>query len=66
MALLRDGMQAHELKRVIGLVQTDNAGSARVLQKMGLRFERKIVLGDRPEQFDLYAITIDPRQSGKT
>jgi RimJ/RimL family protein N-acetyltransferase len=53
-ALMQDGIDKHGITRIIGLVQPENAASVRVLNKLGLTFERKI----RPEgcasDIDLY------------
>jgi ribosomal-protein-alanine N-acetyltransferase len=59
-ALMHDGVRAHRIKRIIGLVEPDNDASAHVLKKLGLVFEQKI----RPEgcalDLDMYAIaTVD-------
>ena len=43
------------LDRVIGLVEPENMGSVRVLEKLGLKFESEIMLGDHPEKLRLYA-----------
>ena len=43
------------IPRIIGLVQPENTASAIVLQKIGLLFERKIILEDCEFELDLYA-----------
>lgn len=41
-AVLAHGRTAYRLRRVVAVTQADNAGSIRVLEKLGLRFERLI------------------------
>lgn len=45
------------IPRIIGLAQLENTASAIVLQKIGLSFERKILLDDCEFELDLYATT---------
>lgn len=52
-AIMLQGKEVLGINRVIGLVQRENAASARVLAKLGLEFERVICLGDIG--LDLYA-----------
>jgi RimJ/RimL family protein N-acetyltransferase len=41
-ALMQHGAIEHGIDRIIGLVQPDNVASARVLEKLGLTFERQV------------------------
>ena len=45
------------LRRIIGLVEPENAGSVRVLKKLGLTFERRIADAAHGE-LDLYAVAL--------
>ncbi len=54
--LLEYGLQQLRLRRVIGLVMPQNQASARVLVKLGLRFEQQISVDDHAQPLDLYAI----------
>jgi [ribosomal protein S5]-alanine N-acetyltransferase len=50
MAVLVHGHAAFDLRRVVAIVQPDNLGSIRVLEKLGLRFERMIrMTADGPD-----------------
>lgn len=54
-ACIAHGREALGIKRIVAINSTDNAGSARVLEKLGLRFEKIVTLpGDR-EELRLYA-----------
>lgn len=46
------------LARVIGLVEPENRGSVRVLQKLGLAYEGRIA-ADQHGELDRYAITLE-------
>lgn len=46
------------LTRVIGLVEPENHGSVRVLQKLGLAYERRIA-AEHHGELDLYAISLE-------
>lgn len=55
-AVLALGTRRFGLKRVIGVVSEDNAASIRVLEKLGMRFERMYPMhADQPE-VRLYAV----------
>ena len=45
-----------ELKRVLGITSPDNAPSIRVLEKLGLRFERKVMSSEEASESSLYAV----------
>lgn len=54
-ALITAGRVQHGITRIVGLVQPENIASARVLQKVGLVFERKIRVDGWPLDLDFYA-----------
>ena len=54
-ALMRDGRRAHGIRRVVGTVHPDNPASGRVLEKIGLRFERLLAPDEDGLRFLLYA-----------
>ncbi len=54
-AVMRHGADTLKLSRIIGLVEPNNRGSVRVLEKLGLTFESRITLEDHPVELLLYA-----------
>lgn len=54
-AVMTHGAQVLGLKRIVGLVEPENAGSVRVLEKLGLALESRIRLADHPADLLLYA-----------
>lgn len=54
-AAMRHGTDILGLKRIIGLVAPENAGSVRVLEKLGLALESRVILADHPAELLLYA-----------
>jgi RimJ/RimL family protein N-acetyltransferase len=52
---MRHGREALGLTRIVGLVEPDNHASARVLGKLGLRFERALALDAHAVEIHLYA-----------
>ena len=54
-ALMNQGAIEHGIDRIIGLVQPENIASARVLEKIGLRFEREVRPHDCVTDLKLYA-----------
>jgi len=54
-ALMRDGPRAPQFGRVVGTVNPDNPASGRVLEKLGLRFERLLDPDEDGVRFLLYA-----------
>lgn len=52
-ALIEQGRRLHGITRIVGQVHPDNHASVRVLQKLGLRFEKH--LDDEVMAVDLYA-----------
>ncbi len=57
-ATLRHGAQKFGLTRVIGIVSEGNAGSIRVLEKLGLTFERMFVMREGEPPVRLYGRTL--------
>jgi RimJ/RimL family protein N-acetyltransferase len=53
-AVLDYGYQVLGLKRIVGITATANHASIAVLQKIGLRFERMITLGDDGGEIKLF------------
>ncbi|HNR91379.1 MAG TPA: GNAT family N-acetyltransferase [Dokdonella sp.] len=54
-AVLDDARTRLGLTRVVAIVATANLASARVLEAIGLRYERMLDLGDPPETLRLFA-----------
>lgn len=52
---MRYGREELGLTRIVGLVERDNAGSAHVLKKLGLRYERSLHIEAHATPVDLYA-----------
>ena len=53
--IMQDGARTLGLSRIIGLVEPENIGSVRVLEKLGLAFESQVMLADHPDELWLYA-----------
>ncbi len=51
------------LARVVAITTTDNVSSARLLEKLGLRFEKQVTVGDDPEELRLYGVNFQPAAS---
>jgi [ribosomal protein S5]-alanine N-acetyltransferase len=54
-AVLDYGRTELGLKRVVAITNRDNAGSIRVLEKMGMRFERMITISEGEPEIQLLA-----------
>lgn len=54
-AVMDHGRTVLGFSRIIGIVDPVNVASVHVLEKLGMRFEKKITYGDEGEAFDLYA-----------
>jgi [ribosomal protein S5]-alanine N-acetyltransferase len=54
-AVMRHGTEVIGLRRIVGLVEPGNAGSIRVLEKLGLVFETRLRLPDHAGDLLLYA-----------
>lgn len=53
--LIDHGRAVSGIGRIVGLVQAANGGSVRVLEKLGLRYERDLPMEDDGAVFKLYA-----------
>jgi RimJ/RimL family protein N-acetyltransferase len=54
-AVMAHGRSGHRIRRVVGTVHPDNPASGRVLEKLGLRFERLLEPDEQGVRFHLYA-----------
>lgn len=54
-AVVAYGRQRLGLGKIVGIATQDNAGSIRVLEKLGLKFERMIKLPNDDEELKLYS-----------
>ena len=54
-AVLELGMRSHGLKRVVAITNPDNATSIRLLERLGLKYERLIRLTEDAPEISLYA-----------
>jgi len=63
-ATLRQASRKFGLKRVIGVVSEGNAGSIRVLEKLGMSFERMFSMSEDEPAVRLYGRTLSERFSG--
>jgi RimJ/RimL family protein N-acetyltransferase len=55
-AVMEQGARVHGIARIVGTVHPDNPASGRVLEKLGLRFERVLAPDDDGLAFRLFAI----------
>lgn len=55
-AVIKYGKEVLGLKRVLAITMPENAGSIRVLEKIGLRFERMIRMSDDEPELKLFAL----------
>jgi ribosomal-protein-alanine N-acetyltransferase len=55
-ATLRHGFEALGLKRIVAITHPDNAGSVRVLQTIGMQFERRLRLPNHHEDSLLFGV----------
>jgi RimJ/RimL family protein N-acetyltransferase len=56
-AVMTYGQEVLGLKRIVAITSLDNTASIRLLEKIGLRFERLIKLGDDHEEVRLFGTT---------
>ena len=54
--VMAQGVRDHGIGRIVGTVHPDNPASGRVLEKLGLRFERVLAPDDAGLAFNLYAL----------
>lgn len=60
-AALADGRQRLGLERFLGITLLDNFASARVLEKVGLQFQRQVRLEATGPELKLFAVGPEPR-----
>ena len=53
-AVMEFGKSAYGLERIVAVVSSDNYGSIRVLEKLGLRYERMVRLFEGDEEIKLF------------
>ncbi|MGO4476186.1 GNAT family N-acetyltransferase [Massilia sp. 2TAF26] len=53
--LMVQGVREHGVKRIVGMVHPENAASGRVLEKLGLVYERPLELAGHGVAYRLYA-----------
>ena len=63
-ATLRHGARKFGLTRIIGVVSEGNSGSIRVLEKIGMRFERLFPLHPGEREVRLYGCTLEHLSGG--
>ncbi len=54
-AVMSYGMNVIKLKRLLAITNPDNAGSIKVLEKIGLKFDRMIKLSEGEPEIELFA-----------
>lgn len=54
-AVMAYGRNVLGMKRIVAITSPDNEDSAKLLRRLGLRFERKVRLADDAREIDLYA-----------
>jgi RimJ/RimL family protein N-acetyltransferase len=59
-ATLRHGARKFGLRRVVGVVSQDNNASIRVLEKLGMSFERMFAMRADAPEVRLYGRSLDP------
>ena len=57
-ATMRYARDVLGLKRIVAITMSDNHAAARLLEKLGLRYERMVRLPDDSEDLRLYATTV--------
>lgn len=58
-AVIAEGRQRFGLRRIAGITMAENAGSVRVLEKLGLRFERMVTVPPKQESLCYYAKSLE-------
>lgn len=59
LAIKSYGLEVLGLKRLVAITHPDNAGSIRVLEKIGLMYERMVRLPGDNEEIKLYALEVE-------
>jgi len=57
-AVLEYGLKIRGLKRIVGITLEANRGSVRVLERIGLKFEKMVKLADDDAELMLFAIDV--------
>jgi len=57
-AVMEYGGRALGIRRIVAITSADNESSARLLQKLGFRFERMIKLSDDSEEVRLFGSNV--------
>jgi RimJ/RimL family protein N-acetyltransferase len=57
---MQDGIKTHHFSRIIGMVMPENHASARVLQKLGLSYERTRPYPETDLKLDFYGMQVAP------
>lgn len=57
-AVVAHGAREHGIKRIVGTVHPENLASGRVLEKLGLRFERTLEADETGVAFKLFATPV--------
>lgn len=55
-AMLQYGEQVFALKRIVAITDLDNVSSANLLEKLGLHFERMIIVPPETQELKLFAV----------
>ena len=55
-AVLEHGLTALRIGRIVAITDPDNVASTRVLEGLGMRFERHLHLGEGAKRVALYAV----------
>lgn len=63
-AVLAHGRERLGLRRIVAITSLDNEGSRRVLESIGLRYERLVRLGDDPREVKLFGVTFEGDRAG--
>jgi RimJ/RimL family protein N-acetyltransferase len=63
--VLRFGFEDRGLMRIISIRHPDNRASGRVMEKLGLRFDRKTVVPAHGQPVEVYALTRDEYLAGE-
>lgn len=58
-ATLAYGLGELGMKRIVAITSPDNHRSAKLLEKLGLRYERMVALSDTEEQVRLFSIDVE-------
>jgi RimJ/RimL family protein N-acetyltransferase len=65
-AVMSYGMNVLGLRRILAVTNQDNAGSIKVLEKLGLKFERMVSLSEGEPEIMLFAFDTDIRAEDRS